>query len=372
MNEVSQENGEMCGLPTLPEEAEHSEKKESLTDKMKMPRSRSHSDMWVSYRDNMNAESSREDIHVISDSPTLPEEPKCSQKERNEADNENPQSDNPSGNSCTRHHHLMTTRELQLYWKKEKYEGKPVRLLFQMQSTRIAEDFLSKFVMYQIIIIKTGSFDGKKAFIERRYSDFERLHRNLLKDFKEEMEDVVFPKKLLMGNLTEEVIRKRMMALKEYLEELYAIRCIRKSQKFIEFFIEPELEEGYCSIRGGQYGAAMAIFQQVTYLQEKLVEHCPSLMVPSLCALVVCHRDMNQSQMAYEVGMKAVDLLEKHTTHRYYMPLLDTLVSLAFKIGKDFMPLREKLQVNEMKVRRTFDYEIPTLKELVVQEYVKD
>ncbi|XP_073515460.1 sorting nexin-20 isoform X2 [Phyllobates terribilis] len=370
MHERSEENGEICGLSTLPEEEEHSEKEAGLTDKTRTPRS--HSDMRVSYRDIMNAESSREDIHVISDSPALPEEAECSQTKRSEVNKENPQRDNPSGSRSTRHHHLMTTRELQLYWKEEKYKGKPVKLLFQIQSTRIAEDFLSKFVMYQIVIIKTGSFDGKKVFIERRYSDFERLHRNLLKNFKEEMEDVLFPKKLLMGNLTEEMIRKRMMALKDYLGEIYAIRCVRKSQKFIEFFIEPELEEGYCCIRGGEYSAAMRIFQQVTYLQEKLVEHCPTLMVPSLCALVVCHRDMNESEMAYEVGMKAVELLEKHTTHRYYMPLLDTLVSLAFKIGKEYMALREKLQINEMKVRRTFDYEIPTLKELVVQEYVKD
>ncbi|XP_073432281.1 sorting nexin-20 [Dendrobates tinctorius] len=369
MNERSQENVGTCGLSTLPEE--HSEEEASVTDKTRRPQSGSHSDMRDSYRDNMNDESSREDIHVISDSPTLPEQAECSQTERNGADMDNPQSDNPSGNRSTCHHHLMTTRELQLYWKEEKSKGKPVKLLFRIQSTRIDEDFLSKFVMYQIVIIKTGSFDGKKVFIERRYSDFERFHRNLLKDFKEEMEDVVFPKKLLMGNLTEEMIRKRMMALQDYLGEIYPIRCVRKSQKFITFFIEPELEEGYCCIRGGQYGAAMRIFQQVIYLQEKLVEHCPTLMVPSLCALVICHRDMNESEMAYEVGMKAVELLEKHTTHRYYVPLLDALVSLSFKTGKEYMTLREKLQINEMKVRRTFDYEIPTLKELVVQEYVK-
>ncbi|KAM3920047.1 sorting nexin-20 [Leptodactylus fuscus] len=316
----------------------------------------------------MSAESSQK-YDQISDSPALPKNAEHSECKTSETD---PQSDNVSGNSSMRDHHLMTTGELQLYWNKEKHKGKPVKLLFQIQSTRIAEDFLSKFVMYQIVIIKTGSFDEKKAFIERRYSDFERLHRSLLKDFNEEMEDVVFPKKVLMGNLTEEMISKRMVALKDYLEELYAIRCVRKSQKYIEFFIEPEMEEGYCCIRGGQYSTALSIFQQVVYLQEKLVEHCPTLLVPSLCALVVCHKDMNQSEMAYEVGMKAIELLEKHTMHRYYVPLLDTLISLAYKIGKDYMTLREKLQVNEMKVSRTFDFEMLTLKELVVQEYVKD
>ncbi|XP_075693038.1 sorting nexin-20 [Rhinoderma darwinii] len=372
MNECSGADGEIISdSPTLPEEAGHPEKKADETEEAQTQRSGSHSDTCASYKQIMTAEGFREDGQIISDSSTLQEEAEHTSK-TNETDKENPPSDNPSGESSSRHHHLMTTKELQLYWKKEKYEVKPVKLLFQIQSTRIAEDFLSKFVMYKIVVIKTGSFDGKKVFIERRYSDFERLHRNLLKDFKEEMEDVAFPKKVLMGNLTEEMISKRMMALKDYLGELYAIRCVRKSQKYIEFFIQPELEEGYSCIRGGQYGAAMGIFQQVVYLQEKLVKHCPTLLVPSLCALVVCHKDMNQSEMAYEVGMKAIEVLEKHTTHRYYMSLLDTLVSLAYKIGKDYMTLREKLQINEMKVRRTFDFEMLTLKELVVQEYVKD
>ncbi|KAG8563357.1 hypothetical protein GDO81_016034 [Engystomops pustulosus] len=295
-----------------------------------------------------------------------------SQTKTKETVEEGAQSDNPSGNSSSCHHHLMTTRELQLYWNKEKYNEKPVKLLFQIQSTRIAEDFLSKFVMYQIVIIKTGSFDGKKVFIERRYSDFENLHRNLLKDYKEEMEDIVFPKKVLMGNLNEEMINKRMVTLKDYLEELYSIKCIRKSQKFIAFFIEHELEEGYSCIRGGQYSKAVGIIQQVIYLQEKLVEHFPTLMVPSLCALVVCHKDLNQAEVAYEFGMKAVELLEKHTMHKYYTPLLDTLISLAYKIGKDFVMLREKLQINETKLKRTFDFEMLTLKELVIQEYVRD
>ncbi|XP_044126854.1 sorting nexin-20 [Bufo gargarizans] len=363
MNECSLENGEIPDSPTLPEEAEHSEEKSSVIDGAETPQSGSYSDTCVSYKDNMNAEGSQEEGELISDLPTLPEEAEHSQNKTN---------DNPSGGTSARHHHLMTTRELQVYWKKEKHESKPVKLLFQIHSTRIAEDFLSKFVMYQIVIIKTGSFDGKKVFIERRYSDFERLHRNLLKGFREEMEDIVFPKKVLLGNLTEEMINKRMMALKNYLEELYALKCVRRSQKYIEFFIQPELEEGYSCIRGGQYNTATGIFQQVVYLQEKLVEHCPKLLVPSLCAFVVCYRDMNQSEMAYEVGMQALELLEKHTTHRYYMPLLDTLVSLAYKTGKDYMTLREKMKTNEMKERRTFDFEMLTLKELVVQEHVKD
>lgn len=316
----------------------------------------------------MSAEGSVEDeAFRIHDSPTLPEEAEHSGNAGNdEANEDQPQENN---NSPPREHHLMTTRELQLYWQKEKYDGKPVRLLFQIQSTRIAEDYLSKFVLYKIVIIKTGSFDGKKVFIERRYSDFERLHRNLLKHFKDEMEDVVFPKKILMGNLTEEIIRKRMLALRDYLGELYAIQCVRKSHQYVVFFIQSELEEGYSCIRGGQYKKATELLQHVLYLQEKLVEHCPIMMVPTLCALVVCHKDMDQLKNAHEIGLKALELLEKHPRHKYYNPLLDTLISLAYKLGKDFLSLREKLE-NGDKSRTGYDSEMITLKELVVKESV--
>ncbi|XP_053305554.1 sorting nexin-20 [Spea bombifrons] len=265
------------------------------------------------------------------------------------------------------HHYLMTTRELQLYWLKEKHKGKPVKLLFEIPSTRIAEDFLSKFVMYQIVIIKTGSFDENKVFIERRYSDFEKLHQNLLKDFKEEMEDVLFPKKILKGNLTEELISKRMLAFKDYLAELYAIECVQKCKKFIDFFINPEIKEAYSCLRGGQYGKAMELFQQVECLQEKLTQHRLILTVPTLCALVVCYKDLEDTERAYDLGMKALALLERHPRHRYYNPLLDTLISMAYKLGKEFVSLQEQLEKGKGQIDGT---KLVTLKELVVQECV--
>ncbi|XP_068117680.1 sorting nexin-20 isoform X2 [Hyperolius riggenbachi] len=274
-----------------------------------------------------------------------------------------------SDGSPPRPHHLMTTKELQLYWIKEKYGDLPEKLLFQIKSARIAEDFLSKFVMYQIVIIKTGSFDQKRVSIERRYSDFERLHRNLLKDFNNEMEDIVFPKKILIGNLNEEMINKRMIALKEYLEELYAIRCVRNSKKYIDFFINPELEESYNCIRGGQYVRATQLLQQILGLQEKLAKDHPTTKVPTLCALVVCHKDMDQFQEAYEVGLQALELIQKHPRHKYYAALLDILITIAYKLGKEFQFLREKLEVQERMGSRGFEGEM-TLKEIVVQEWV--
>ncbi|XP_074149464.1 sorting nexin-20 [Sminthopsis crassicaudata] len=266
----------------------------------------------------------------------------------------------PSSNSS------MTTKELQEYWKNEKCHCKPVKLLFEISSTRIAKKYSSKYVMYKIIVIQTGSFDSNKAILERRYSDFEVLHKNLLKNFSEEIEDIIFPKKYLTGNFTEEMISERKLAFKEYLSLLYSIKCVRRSREFIDFLTRAELKEAYGCLRAGQYVKALDIFIQVVPLQEKLTRHCPSLVVPSLCAMLVCHRDLEHPAEAFEVGEKVLQL-PMHSSHKYYVPFLEAMIHLAYMLGKDFVSLQEKLEESQLQKAPARGI---TLKELSVREYL--
>lgn len=222
--------------------------------------------------------------------------------------------------------------------------------------------------MYKIIILQTGSFDSSKSVIERRYSDFERLHRNLLEEFSEEMEDVTFPKKTLTGNFTEEIINERKLAFKDYLRLLYSMKYIRRSKKFIDFLTRPELQEAYGCLRGGQYTKALEILLEVIGLQERLTRGNPVSLVPTLCAIVVCHKDLENPASAFEYGEKALSRLCVHTSHRYYIPLLETMITLAYELGKDFLSLQEKLE--EWKTKKD-PIRVFTLKELAVREYVQ-
>lgn len=222
--------------------------------------------------------------------------------------------------------------------------------------------------MYKIIILQTGSFDSNKSVIERRYSDFEKLHRNLLEEFSEEMEDVTFPKKALTGNFTEEIINERKLAFKDYLRLLYSMKYIRRSKKFIDFLTRPELQEAYGCLRGGQYTEALEILLQVIGLQERLTRGNPAAIVPTLCAIVVCHKDLENPASAFEYGEQALSRLRVHTSHRYYMPLLETMITLAYELGKDFLTLQEKLE--EWKTKKD-PVRVFTLKELAVREYVR-
>lgn len=261
----------------------------------------------------------------------------------------------------------MTTRELQEYWRREKGSPKHVKLLFEIASARIEERKVSKFVMYQIVVIQTGSFDSHKAILDRRYSDFERLHKSLLKAFREEIEDVTLPRKHLLGNFSEEMVSERRLALKEYLRLLYAIRCVRRSREFIDFLTQPELREAFGCLRAGQYPRALDILVRVLPLQEKLTPHWPVLRVPALCALLLCHRDLERPLEAFAAGERALQCLHARDNHHYYVPLLDAMISLAYALGKDFAALKARLDESQLQrpTSRAF-----SLKELTVREYL--
>uniref|UniRef100_A0A8C8SWY5 Sorting nexin 20 n=1 Tax=Pelusios castaneus TaxID=367368 RepID=A0A8C8SWY5_9SAUR len=286
-----------------------------------------------------------------------------------QANNENPETTDVSDASdCPSPNSSMTTKQLQDYWRNEKRRCRQVKLLFEIPSTRIVEHHLSKYVLYKIIIIQTGSFDGNRSVIERRYSDFEKLHKNLLKDFNEEMEDVIFPKKTLTGNFTEEMINERKLAFRDYLGLLYSMKCVRRSKKFFDFLTKPEMEEAYGCLRGGQYTKALEILVQVIALQEKLTKQNPVLIVPTLCAILLCHKDLENPASAYEYGEKALLRLQMHCGHRYYIPLLETMITLAYELGKDFLSLQEKLEASKAKKSQI---KVFTLKELAVREYIQ-
>ncbi|XP_036922240.1 sorting nexin-20 isoform X1 [Sturnira hondurensis] len=267
----------------------------------------------------------------------------------------------PSPNSS------MTTRELQEYWRNEKGYWKPVKLLFEISSARIEDRKFCKFVVYQVVVIQTGSFDGNKAILGRRYSDFQALQKSLLKTFGEEIEDVPFPKKRLVGNFTQEMILERKLAFKEYLSLLYSIRCVRRSREFIDFLTRPELKEAFGCLRAGQYTKALDILLHVVPLQQKLTGHWPTAVVPALCAMLVCHRELERPLEALAAGEQALERLHAREGHRYYAPLLDAMIRLAYALGKDFVSLQERLEDSQLRRPSARGF---TLKELAVREYL--
>ncbi|XP_071384691.1 sorting nexin-20 isoform X1 [Centroberyx affinis] len=263
----------------------------------------------------------------------------------------------------------LTTKELQQNLRAVKRRTRPVRLLFEIPSTRIIEQTLSKYVVYQVVVIRSGSFDSRRVSVERRYSDFSHFHHQLLEEFSEELEEVTLPRKLLTGNFSPESISERRLALQDYLAKLYAVRCVRYSRHFPEFFTEQEQRRAHGLLRAGQFTPALELLQTVLEIQEKLAPwQSPVLLVPTLCALAVCHRDLDQAEQAFAAAQKAVPAVRRYGLKSYRAPLLELLVDLGYQLGRPVAQLQEELTLLRDAERGLVSFR--SLKELVVQKFI--
>lgn len=262
----------------------------------------------------------------------------------------------------------LTTKELQQNWRAVKQRERPVRLLFEIPSTRIIEHVLSKYVVYEVVVMRSGSFDSHRVSVERRYSDFSRFHHKLLEEFNEEMEEVVLPRKLLSGNFSPEIISERRLALQDYLAKLYAVRCVRRSPHFPKFFTEQEQKRAHGLLRAGQFKLAVEQLQTVLEVEEKLLPwQKPTLIVPTLSALAVCFRDLEEPEQAFAAAQRALPPVRRYGLKHYRAALLDLLVDLGYRLGRPVAQLQEELTV--LRDAERGEVSSRSLKELVVNDF---
>ncbi|XP_071058548.1 sorting nexin-20 isoform X2 [Pseudochaenichthys georgianus] len=164
----------------------------------------------------------------------------------------------------------LTTKQLQQKLSSEKKSEHPVLLLFEIPSTRVVENQLSKYVVYEVVVMLSGSFDSSRVSVERRYSDFLRLQRLLLQEFDSTLEDVSPPPKLLSGNFCAAVLLQRRLALQDYLAKLFSTRCVRYSPLFAAFFTDAEQRGALVLLRGGQFSPALRQLEDVLALQNHI------------------------------------------------------------------------------------------------------
>ncbi|XP_023152199.1 sorting nexin-20 [Amphiprion ocellaris] len=263
----------------------------------------------------------------------------------------------------------LTTKELQQNWREVKRNDRPVRLLFEIPSSRIVEQALSKYVVYQVVVMRSGSFDSRRVSVERRYSDFSRFHHQLLQEFGEELEEVLLPRKLLTGNFNPDNIQERRLALQDYLAKLYSTRCVRHSHHFPAFFTEPEQRRGHSLIRAGQFRAAVEQLQTVLEIQEKLLPwQKPTLVVPTLAALAVGHRDLDDPEQAFGCAHKALPPVRRYGLKQYRAALLELLVDLGYQLGRPVAQMQEELTA--LRDAERGEACCRSLKELVIQEFL--
>lgn len=223
--------------------------------------------------------------------------------------------------------------------------------------------------VYDVVVMRSGSFESRRVSVERRYSDFSRFHQRLLEEFQEELEELGLPRKYLTRNLSAEVISERRLALQAYLEKLNAMRCVRHSPHLARFFTEPEQRQAHGLVRAGQFKLALDQLQVILEIQEKFLPwQSPTLTVPTLAALATCHRDLDEPEQAFAAAHKALPAVRRYGLTRYRTALLDLLVDLGYQLGRPVAQFQEELMVLRDAERGQVSHH--SLKELVVQEFI--
>ena len=222
--------------------------------------------------------------------------------------------------------------------------------------------------VYQIVIMRSGSYDSQRVSIERRYSDFALFHHQLLEQFSEELEEVHFPRKLLSGNFNPEVIAERRLALQDYLAKIYAVRCVRYSCHFPEFFSGQEQRRAHGLLRAGQFKPATEQLRATLTLLEKVAPwQSATLLVPTLCALAVGHRDLEELEDAFSLAHRALPAVRRYGLRQYRAPLLELLVDVGYRLHRPVAQLQEELRLFRDSQRGLVSF--ASLKEVVVQEF---
>ncbi|XP_027414209.1 sorting nexin-21 [Bos indicus x Bos taurus] len=280
--------------------------------------------------------------------------PSCAQAERS------PPPDGQRGSQ-------LLTRQLQDFWKKSRNTLVPQRLLFEVTNATVVKDPPSKYVLYTLAVMGPGPPDSQPAQISRRYSDFERLHRNLQRQFRGPMASISFPRKRLRRNFTAETIARRSRAFEQFLGHLQAVPELRHTADLQDFFVLPELRRAQSLTCTGLYREALALWANAWQLQAQLGVPCgPDRRLLTLAGLAVCHQELEDASEARACCERALQLLGAESPHPLLAPFLEAHVRLSWRLGLDKRHSEARLQaLQEAGLTPTPP---PSLKELLIKE----
>ncbi|XP_067904213.1 sorting nexin-21 [Heterodontus francisci] len=266
-------------------------------------------------------------------------------------------------------HCNMLTKQLQESWKKSRGNLIIEKLIFEVTSANVVQDSSSKYVAYTIHVIKSGCFDDDKALIIRRYTDFAKLNEKLLKHFRDDMANVVFPKKIIRKNFTHETIAKRSRAFEQYLQHIHSIADIRRSKVFLEFFYLRDLKVGQGLLRGGMCEDAMETLVNALHLQQKLCSWDTEHLLFTLASIALCYQEMDHLEEAQAYCERALQTIDNQENHPLLVPLLHSNIRLSWKIAKDKRQSEAKLQqVQEAGIDVLNQ---PSLKEHLIKDFLE-
>lgn len=242
----------------------------------------------------------------------------------------------------------------------------PGRTVFEVVTAKTMKDGYKKFVLYSIAVLRTIGTDTSQAIIERRYSEFHHLNRELRKRFPHIMDSVAFPKKAVTGNYKHQFIAERSRAFEQYLTHTFQHDDIRMSAEFQEFFYNQDLRRAYGYMLKQNFEEALPLLQNTLHLQEKMIGEKHPDTIRTLLAIIVVYLSRLESQ-PHVLGYaeKALSDIGEDQTNPFLIPLLQTLIGVRWRLHRDKRDLEVRLS-QYVKPGLT-PCDMPTLEELIMQ-----
>lgn len=205
-----------------------------------------------------------------------------------------------------------------------------------------------KYVAYDISVRKYSvEPDPNSTCIQRRYTHFLKLYDGLRKDYNL-LPRVPFPKKVLVGNFSAELISERSQAFESFLDYIVSMPSLCDSEHFLEFLQGDELRKACQLVDERRNEFAVPILENTFRVLNKVFLDKSKCVLLLLCRLVAA---CTTSPIPHPLAEQWAELALRRYEHVcdadllvLYIPLLQTCLHLWWQRGRDRSLLEERLK----------------------------
>lgn len=221
---------------------------------------------------------------------------------------------------------------------------------------------IKKYVVYDLNIRQDSlnACDSHPITIERRYTDFLSLYDGLRREHASLLDRVTFPKKVLIGNFSSDLIAERSAAFEAFLDHVASTPVLRESEHFLRFLQEAELTRACQLLDERRNEQAVPLLENCFRLLNKIFMDRSRSVLLMLCRLVAacttCPVPNPAAERWAELAMRRYESVCDTELLLLYVPLLQTCVHLWWQRGRDNQYLEERLKAIEargMKVKNS-------------------
>lgn len=196
--------------------------------------------------------------------------------------------------------------------------------------------------------LDSSTADPNPATIERRYTHFLNLFDNLKKNYSNLVQNIVFPKRVLLGNFSPDLIAERSSLFEIFLDYIVTVAELRDSTYFLEFLQGEELAKSCQLLDERRNEQAVPILENCFRILNKVYLDRSKSVLLILCRLVAA---CTTSPVPHPLAEKYAEL----ALRRYegvcdtellslYIPLLQTCSHLWWQRGRDNKLIEDDLK----------------------------